>query len=52
MFGFPYELDYSNFLLGLTASADGGVENGWGKVEDFRWEFRRDTGLRKRTLGY
>lgn len=52
VFGFPYEYTYSNYLLGLCAPADGGEEEGWGKVEDWRWDLRRDTGLRRRTLGY
>jgi hypothetical protein len=52
VFGFPYEFTYSNYLLHLCAAADGGEQGGWGKVEDWRWDWRRDTGLRKRTLGY
>jgi hypothetical protein len=50
--GFPYEFTYCDYLLELCSKADGGEAGGWGKVEDWRWELRKDTGLRRRTLGY
>lgn len=52
VFGFPYEFHYENYLLSLTAEADGGKEGGWGEVEPFRWEYRRQKELRFQTIGY
>jgi hypothetical protein len=52
VFGFPYEFHYENYLLSLTAEADGGKEGGWGEVEAFRWDYRRQKDLRFQTIGY
>ncbi|GHJ89020.1 hypothetical protein NliqN6_5422 [Naganishia liquefaciens] len=52
VFGFPYEFAYENYLLSLTAEADGGTAGGWGQVEAFRWEYRRQKELRFQTIGY
>ncbi|KAJ9110945.1 hypothetical protein QFC20_002711 [Naganishia adeliensis] len=52
VFGFPYEFLYENYLLSLTAEADGGMEGGWGEVEPFRWEYRKQKELRFKTIGY
>ncbi|KAJ9093065.1 hypothetical protein QFC21_006558 [Naganishia friedmannii] len=52
VFGFPYEFHYENYLLSLTAEADGGKEGGWGEVEDFRWFWRKQKELRFQTIGY
>jgi hypothetical protein len=43
---------YENYLLSLTAEADGGKEGGWGEVEPFRWEYRKQKELRFKTIGY
>lgn len=52
VFGFPYEFHYENYLLSLTAEADGGKAGGWGEVEPFRWEYRKQKDLRFQTIGY
>jgi hypothetical protein len=52
VFGFPYEFLYENYLLSLTAEADGGIGGGWGEVEPFRWEYRKQKELRFKTIGY
>jgi hypothetical protein len=52
VFGFPYEFHYENYLLSLTAEADGGKEGGWGEVEEFRWYWRKQKELRFQTIGY
>ena len=52
VFGFPHEYRYENYVLGLTSEADGGDENGWGAVEDWRFPLRKNKALRSQTLGY
>ncbi|KAJ9112081.1 hypothetical protein QFC22_006380 [Naganishia vaughanmartiniae] len=52
VFGFPYEFLYENYLLSLTAEADGGKDGGWGEVEEFRWYWRQQKELRFQTIGY
>jgi hypothetical protein len=52
VFGFPYEYRYENYLLGLTAEADGGEKGGWGSVEEWRFPLRKNKALRSEVLGY
>jgi hypothetical protein len=52
VFGFPFEYEYENYLLGLTKEADGGEAGGWGQVEPWRYPLRKNKALRSETLGY
>ena len=52
VFGFPFEYSYENYVLELTAEADGGQSNGWGEVENWRFPLRKNKALRSETLGY
>ncbi|ORY29327.1 hypothetical protein BCR39DRAFT_532347 [Naematelia encephala] len=54
IFAVPYEWDYTQYAFEIMKEADGGdeIEGYWKQVEGWRKDRRRDTGLRKRLLGY
>lgn len=55
IFAPPYEWVYTRYCMDLMREADGDddkVEGYWKELEEWRVERRKDTGLRKRSLGY
>lgn len=53
IFALPYEWTYTRYLMDLMREGENeDTPEYWKEVEEWRIERRRDTGLRKRSLGY